>query len=131
MRVQSVRSPRRSAFATLIDRVTSDRSRARPPSRRSPRFLGCNARRRLSVAIRPEKSGRRPGRSPALINYDYDGAKFVDLLIYGPMISDLLTIGILWHAIQSFPGFLETVGYLFGMLAASFTLEAYWQSDVE
>ena len=72
-----------------------------------------------------------PRRSPALINYDYDGAKFVDLLIYGPMISDLLTIGILWHAIQSFPGFLETVGYLFGMLAASFTLEAYWQSDVE
>jgi hypothetical protein len=47
------------------------------------------------------------------------------------MISDLLTIGILWHAIQTFPGFLETVGYLFGMLAASFTLEAYWQDDAE
>jgi hypothetical protein len=78
-----------------------------------------------------QKKRAAPRRSPASINYDYDGAKFVDLLIYGPMISDLLTIGILWHAIQSFPGFLETVGYLFGMLAASFTLEAYWQSDVE
>lgn len=47
------------------------------------------------------------------------------------MISGLLTLGILWHAIQTFPGFLETVGYLFGMLAAYFTLESYWQSDVE
>ena len=84
--------------------------------------------------IRPEphkKAGGARGARPLSINCDYDGAKFVDLLIYVPMISDLLTIGILWHAIQSFPGFLETVGYLFGMLAASFTLEAYWQSDME
>jgi len=47
------------------------------------------------------------------------------------MISGLLSIGILWYTIQTFPGFLETVGYLFGMLAALFMLEAYWQSDVE
>jgi len=47
------------------------------------------------------------------------------------MISSLLTIGILWHAIQTFPGFLETVGYLFGMLGALFTLESYWWSDIE
>jgi hypothetical protein len=59
------------------------------------------------------------------------GDIFSDLLVCLPMISGLLTIGILWHAIQSFPGFLETVGYLFGMLAAAFTLEAYWQSDME
>lgn len=61
----------------------------------------------------------------------FSGYNPIDLLIWPPMISDLLTIGILWHAIQTFPGFLETVGYLFGMLAASFTLEAYWQNDAE
>jgi hypothetical protein len=47
------------------------------------------------------------------------------------MISGLLTIGILWHAIQTFPGFLETVGYMFGLLAACFTLDVFWQSDME
>lgn len=47
------------------------------------------------------------------------------------MISGLLTIGILWHAIQTFPGFLETVGYLFGLLAALFTFDVYWQSGIE
>ena len=61
----------------------------------------------------------------------FDGAISIDLLIYVAMISSLLTIGILWHAIQTFPGFLETVGYLFGMLGALFTLESYWWSDIE
>ena len=48
------------------------------------------------------------------------------------MISSLFTIGIWWHAIQSYPGLLEALGYVYGLLAASFTLEAlesYLRSD--
>jgi hypothetical protein len=50
------------------------------------------------------------------------------------MISELLTLGIWWHAIQSYPGLLEAIGYVYGILAASFmleALEAYMQSDIE
>ena len=63
--------------------------------------------------------------------FNFDGGSFDDLLTYVSMISGLLTIGILWHAIQTFPGFLETVGYLFGLLAALFTFDVYWQSGIE
>jgi hypothetical protein len=63
--------------------------------------------------------------------FNFDSGSFDVLLIYVPMISGLLTIGILWHAIQTFPGFLETVGYLFGLLAACFTLDVFWQSGIE
>ena len=50
------------------------------------------------------------------------------------MISDLLTIGIWWHVIQTYPGLLEAVGYLYGLLAASFTIEAlqaYMESNID
>jgi hypothetical protein len=50
------------------------------------------------------------------------------------MISDLLTLGIWWHTVQTYPGLLEAIGYVYGILAASFTLEAleaYMQGDIE
>jgi hypothetical protein len=105
---------------------SSSLQRARVPVRCRSVLVGQSP----NVSHHDKKAGRA-ALARLSIKCDFDGAKFVDLLIYVPMISDLLTIGILWHAIQSFPGFLETVGYLFGMLAASFTLEAYWQSDME
>lgn len=79
---------------------------------------------------------RATGQCAATARFILRRSKFVGhpqdhLLIYVPMISGLLILGVLWHAIQTFPGFLETVGYLFGMLAAAFTLESFWQSDTE
>ena len=65
---------------------------------------------------------------------DFAGEFFVDLLLWRAMISALLTIGIWWHVIQGYPGLLEAVGYLYGLLAASFAieaLEAYMESNIE
>lgn len=50
------------------------------------------------------------------------------------MLESLFTLGIWWHVVQTYPGLLESLGYLYGILAASFTfeaLEAYIQSDLE
>jgi hypothetical protein len=47
------------------------------------------------------------------------------------LISSLITLGILWHVVQIVPGFLESVGYVFGMLLASFMLDACFRRDVD
>jgi hypothetical protein len=47
------------------------------------------------------------------------------------LISSLITLGILWHVVQSLPGFLESAGYVFGILLASFSLDACLQRDVD
>jgi hypothetical protein len=47
------------------------------------------------------------------------------------LISSLITLGILWHVVQIVPGFLESVAYVFGILLASFTLDACLQRDVD
>jgi len=50
------------------------------------------------------------------------------------MIADLLTIAMWWHAVQTYPGLFEAVGYVYGILAACFTLEAveaYMESNIE
>jgi hypothetical protein len=50
------------------------------------------------------------------------------------MIASVFTMGIWWHVIHSYPGFLECLGYLYGMLVASFSLDvlkAYLESDIE
>jgi hypothetical protein len=50
------------------------------------------------------------------------------------MISSILALGILWHVIQTIPGLLESVGYIYGILMASFSLDAlyaYIESDLE
>jgi len=50
------------------------------------------------------------------------------------MISSLFAIGIFWYAVQNIPGLLETVGYVYGILVASFSFEAiysYIESDLE
>ena len=54
-----------------------------------------------------------------------------DLLRYVAMIESLLTLGIFWHVVQNLPGFLETLAYLYGMMAASFTIDLYLQRDAE
>jgi hypothetical protein len=43
------------------------------------------------------------------------------------LISGLVMLGILWHAVRTLPGFLESVGYMFGILLASFMLDARFQ----
>ena len=47
------------------------------------------------------------------------------------MIASLMMLGIFWHTIQTLPGLLETVGYLYGMLLASFTVELFLQRDLD
>jgi len=50
------------------------------------------------------------------------------------MISSLFILGILWHIIQIVPGLLESIGYVYGMLLASFVLDvlsSYMESDLE
>jgi hypothetical protein len=47
------------------------------------------------------------------------------------LLSSLITLGILWHVVQIVPGFLESVAYVFGILLASFTLDACLHSDVD
>ena len=62
------------------------------------------------------------------------GTRRNNLLTCGAMIADLLTLGIWWHAIQTYPGLLEAVGYFYGILVACFSvdaLDAYMSSDLE
>jgi len=48
------------------------------------------------------------------------------LLSCAPMlISSWVTLGVWWHALRTLPGFVESLAYLFGILFASFTLDAY------
>ena len=62
------------------------------------------------------------------------GSGVNDLVLYVAMIASLFTMGIWWHVIQAYPGFLEALGYLYGILMASFCLDAlkaYMESDLE
>ena len=62
---------------------------------------------------------------------EFCGAAAIDLLLYVAMISSLFMIGILWHVVQTLPGLLESVGYLYGILVASFTLDLYLRRDLD
>lgn len=46
------------------------------------------------------------------------------------LISSLVTLGVWWHALSTLPGFVESLAYLFGLLFASYTLDAY-ERDAE
>jgi len=46
------------------------------------------------------------------------------------LISSLVTLGLWWHALSTLPGFVEALAYLFGLLFASYTLDAY-ERDAE
>jgi hypothetical protein len=43
------------------------------------------------------------------------------------LISELVNLSIFWYVVQILPGLLESVGYLFGILLASFMLDARWR----
>jgi hypothetical protein len=47
------------------------------------------------------------------------------------LISSLVMLGVLWHAVRTLPGFLESVGYVFGILLASFMLDAGVQRNAD
>lgn len=47
------------------------------------------------------------------------------------MISSLMILGIFWYVIQTLPGLLESVGYLYGLVLASFTVDFYMQRDLD
>jgi hypothetical protein len=57
-------------------------------------------------------------------------AKSVILFRAPMLISNLVTLGVWWHALSTLPGFVESVAYLFGLLFASHTLDAY-ERDAE
>lgn len=40
------------------------------------------------------------------------------------MISDLFAIVVWWNAVQNYPGLIDALGYFYGIVAASFALEA-------
>jgi hypothetical protein len=68
--------------------------------------------------------------SPALVSFS--GAHSTDLLFCAPMlISSLVTLSILWQTVHAFPGFLESIGYVFGILLAAFTFDSCFQRDVD
>ena len=50
------------------------------------------------------------------------------------MVESLFALGIFWHVVQTIPGLIESIGYIYGLVLASFTLEliyAYMESDPE
>ena len=47
------------------------------------------------------------------------------------MIESLLTLGIFWHVVQTWPGLLESLAYVYGMMLASFTVDFYIQRGLE
>ena len=80
--------------------------------------------RRAVVAIAVSPSGRSGDGALRFCCGDH----LLDLLLCAPMlISGLVMLGILWHAVRTLPGFLESVGYVFGILLASFMLDAGFQ----
>jgi hypothetical protein len=72
-----------------------------------------------------------PAHDRAMAHCDC-GDHLLDLLPCAPMlISSLVMLGILWHAVRTLPGFLESVGYVFGILLASFMLDACFPRHVD
>jgi hypothetical protein len=47
------------------------------------------------------------------------------------LISSLIMLGVLWHAVRILPGFLESVGYVFGIFLGSFMLDAGFQRNLD
>ena len=45
------------------------------------------------------------------------------------LISNLVAATVLWYFVQSFPGILDALGYLFGILLATFMVDACLQRD--
>ena len=45
------------------------------------------------------------------------------------LVSSLLTLGIIWYVMQTLPGFVESFGYLFGILLAYSTFDV--QRDLD
>jgi hypothetical protein len=83
--------------------------------------------------LEPENNSSRP--TPGIgVNGGrfFSGDHFLDLLSCAPMLlSSLVTLGILWDMVQIVPGFLESIGYVFGILLASFMLDACLRRDVD
>jgi hypothetical protein len=44
-------------------------------------------------------------------------------------ISDFVLLGTLWYLLQSIPGLLQAVGYVFGLVLASWTFDQYFPSE--
>ena len=66
--------------------------------------------------------------------FKFVGYLFNGLLFYVLMVESLFALGIFWHVVQMIPGLIESIGYVYGMVVASFTLEliyAYMDSDPE
>jgi hypothetical protein len=56
----------------------------------------------------------------------------VQLICYStsPMfISGLIFLSVFWHLVRSVPGLFESLGYLFGILVGSFTINACIERD--
>ena len=47
------------------------------------------------------------------------------------VVSGLVFISVFWHLLRSVPGLFESLGYLFGILLGSFTLDACFHDDGE
>jgi hypothetical protein len=44
-------------------------------------------------------------------------------------VSGLIFLSLFWHLVRSVPGLFESLGYLFGILLGSFTLDACLDDD--
>jgi len=47
------------------------------------------------------------------------------------LISNLVALTNLWYVVHSFPGVLESIGYLFGILLAHFTIDTHVRGNRE
>jgi hypothetical protein len=47
------------------------------------------------------------------------------------IFSGLVLLSVFWHLLRSVPGLFESLGYLFGILLGSFTLDARRHHDGE
>jgi hypothetical protein len=45
------------------------------------------------------------------------------------VFSGLVFLSVFWHLVRSVPGLFESLGYLFGILLGSFTLDACLHDD--
>jgi hypothetical protein len=71
-------------------------------------------------------------RLPPNSSANLSGARLLDLLPCAPMFfSGLVLLSLFWHLLRSVPGLFESLGYLFGILLGSFTLDACFRRDSE
>lgn len=45
------------------------------------------------------------------------------------VISELVLLGTFWYLLISLPGLMQSVGYLFGLLLASWAFDEYFERD--